>query len=122
MKSETSAEIITEFVGLRAKLYAFKMADGSTGKKAKGVKKSAVKSCITFEDYVNCVRTLEPKPVTMNVIRSRMHTLHTESVTKVALSGNDDKRIIIPDDPEGRTWAIGHWRNRAQGGLRNGQD
>jgi hypothetical protein len=122
MKSETGAEIITEFVGLRAKLYAIKMADGGTEKKAKGVKKSAVKSCITFEDYVNCFRTLEPKSVTMNVIRSRMHTIHTESVTKVALSGNDDKRVIIPKDPEGRTWAIGHWRNRPQGGFRNGED
>ena len=122
MKSETGAEIITDFVGLRTKLYAIKMTDGGTEKKAKGVKKSAVKSCITFEDYVNCVRTLEPKSVTMNVIRSRMHTIHTESVTKVALSGNDDKRMIIPNDPEGRTRAIGHWRNRPQGGLRNDED
>jgi hypothetical protein len=111
MKSETGSEIITEYAGLRAKLYAIEMLDGSAEKKAKGVKKSAVKSNITFEDYVNCVRTMEPKSVTMNVIRSRMHTIHTERVTKVALSGNDDKRVIIPNDPEGRTRAIGHWRN-----------
>jgi len=30
----------------------------------------------------------------MNVIRSRQHKLSTEQVNKIALSANDDKRII----------------------------
>jgi len=34
---------------------------------------------------------------TMNVIRSRQHNLSTEQVNKIALSANDDKRIIQPD-------------------------
>ena len=32
----------------------------------------------------------------MNVIRSRQHNLSTEKVSKIALSANDDKRIIQP--------------------------
>jgi len=32
----------------------------------------------------------------MNVIRSREHELFTETINKIALSANDDKRIIQP--------------------------
>ena len=33
----------------------------------------------------------------MNIIRSLKHELFTEQVNKVALTANDDKRIIQPD-------------------------
>ena len=39
MKDEAAGKIITEFVGLRSKLYAYEV-DGNTDKKCKGVKKS----------------------------------------------------------------------------------
>jgi len=32
----------------------------------------------------------------MNVIRSRQHEIFTETVNKIALSAQDDKRIILP--------------------------
>ena len=47
MKDEAGGESISEFVGLRSKLYAYKMDDGKTDKKCKGVKKSVVKNSIT---------------------------------------------------------------------------
>ena len=50
MKDEAGGESISEFVGLRSKLYAYKMDDGKTDKKCKGVKKSVVKNSITFEN------------------------------------------------------------------------
>ena len=34
----------------------------------------------------------------MNVIRSHKHEVHTEEVNKVALSANDDKRVILDDN------------------------
>jgi len=34
---------------------------------------------------------------TMNVIRSYLHDVYTEEVNKVALSANDDKRVILED-------------------------
>jgi hypothetical protein len=43
----------------------------------------------------------------MNVIRSRLHDLYTEEVNKVALSSNDDKRVIMDDGIH--TLAYGHY-------------
>ena len=43
----------------------------------------------------------------MNVIRSHKHEILTEEINKVALSGNDDKRIIMSDRI--RTMAYGHY-------------
>ena len=50
-KDEAGGEIIDEFVGLRAKLYSFKMLEGEESKKCKGVKKLVVKKNITHEKY-----------------------------------------------------------------------
>jgi len=40
----------------------------------------------------------------MNVIRSRQHEIFTETVNKVALSAQDDKRIILPDRINIHAW------------------
>jgi len=45
---------------------------------------------------------------TMNIIRSRFHNVFTEMVNKVALSANDDKRVVVEDKIS--TLAIGHYR------------
>ena len=42
-KDELGGKIITEFVALRAKAYAYLMEDGSEHKKVKGTKKCAIK-------------------------------------------------------------------------------
>ena len=75
MKDEAAGNIITEFIGLRSKLYAFKIQEyegrcekdfcdgscddkqciGKGSKKCKGVKKPVVKDCIAFEDYKDCL-------------------------------------------------------------------
>jgi len=34
---------------------------------------------------------------TMNIIRSRFHNIFTETVNKVSLSADDDKRVIMED-------------------------
>ena len=48
----------------------------------------------------------------MNVIRSHKHEIYSEEVNKVALSGDDDKRIVMEDRI--RTMAYGHRRTRTQ--------
>ena len=75
-KDETCGKQIEEFVGLRAKLYSYKIhEDGVEVKKCKGVKKSVVKKTITHEDYKSCLLTREEQMREMNVIRSHMHVL-----------------------------------------------
>ena len=72
-KDEAAGEVIDEFVGLRAKLYSYKMLEGEESKKCKGVKKSTIKKSITNEDYKKCLFTGKEQLQKMNIIRSRMH-------------------------------------------------
>ena len=55
MKDEAGGKIIEEFVGLRAKLYSYKMHEGKEEKKCKGIKKNVIRNRITHEDYKNCL-------------------------------------------------------------------
>ena len=75
MKDEAGGKQITEFVGLRSKLYAYKMDCGKEDKKCKGVKKGVVKKEITLEDYKKCLFTKEEQERSMNAIRSRKHNI-----------------------------------------------
>ena len=53
MKDETCGTPITEFVGLRSKMYSFVTVDGSEEKKAKGVKKCVVKNNIKHMEFLD---------------------------------------------------------------------
>ena len=105
-KDEAGGKQIEEFVGLRAKLYSYKMADEDY-KKCKGVKKSVVKKSITHEDYKDCLFTKREQLRKMNVFRSYHHVIYTEEINKIALSADDDKRIILDDGIH--TLAYGHY-------------
>ena len=107
-KDEVNGNVIDEFVGLRAKLYSYKMFEGEESKKCKGVKKSVVKKSITHEDYKTCLLTGKEQLRKQNIIRSYKHEVYTEEVNKVALSANDDKRYILEDGIN--TLALGHYR------------
>ena len=99
-KDECGSKIMHEFVGLRAKLYSYKMYEGDETKKCKGVKSSVVKKEITFKDYKDCLfgGLADGKQMrTMNVIQSHRHEVYTEQVNKIALSSNDDKRVVLED-------------------------
>ena len=123
MKDEVGGRIITEFVGLRSKLYAYKVqklecqcedscneCEEIICKKCKGTKRLVVKNCITFENYKDCLFNNNQYLAKFNTFRSRKHEITTDRVTKIALSANDDKRLPIPNDPNHGTLAIGHWR------------
>ena len=110
-KDECSGKIMQEFVGLRAKLYSYKMYKGEVEeKRCKGIKSNVVKKETTFEDYKTCLLgnlTDEKQMRTMNVIRSHRHEVYTEQVNKIALSTEDDKRVILEDRVH--TLAYGHY-------------
>ena len=105
-KDEASGKQIAEFVGLRAKLYSYRVEESYEEKKCKGVKKAVIKKTITFNDYKNCLFDNKPAMRKMNVIRSHLHTMYTETVNKIALSPFDDKRLIQKDNIH--TFAHGH--------------
>jgi len=110
-KDEAGGKQIEEFVGLRAKLYSYKMFEGDEHKKCKGIKKNVVKKSITHEDYKDCLFTKREHLRRMNVIRSHHHDIFTEEINKVALSADDDKRVIMDDGI--RTLAYGHYCMRS---------
>ena len=106
-KDEAGGKIIEEFVGLRAKLYSYKMFESKKEeKKCKGVKKSVINKTITFNDYKTCLFSGEKQYRQMLTFRTRKHEIFTEEINKVALSGDDDKRIILSDKIH--TLAYGH--------------
>ena len=107
-KDEAAGKIIKEFVGLRAKLYSFKMEDGKENKRCKGVKKQVVENSITHEDYKTCLRTGKEQLRKQNILRSYEHEVYTEEVNKIALSALDDKRYILGDGIHTLAW--GHHR------------
>ena len=108
MKDEAAGKIITEFVGLRSKLYSYKMDEGEENKKCKGIKKQVVKNSITHEDYKTCLETGKEQLRKQNIIRSYEHEVYTEAVNKVALSAEDDKRYILEDGKHTLAW--GHYK------------
>ena len=107
-KDEASGKQIAEFVGLRAKLYSYRVEESYEEKKCKGVKKAVIKKTITFNDYKDCLFDSKPAMRKMNVIRSHLHTMYTETVNKIALSPFDDKRLIREDNIH--TFAYGHYK------------
>ena len=108
-KEENGGEILQEFCGLRAKCYATKMHDGSESKKCKGVKKAVVKKGLTIDDYKTCIFRSKPKTISFNTLRSRKHEITTETITKIALDQNDDKRYAVENY---KTLALGHFRTQ----------
>ena len=105
MKDEAGGKIIKEFIGLRAKLYSYKMYEGKEEKKCQGIK-NVIRNKITREDYKNSLFQAKAKLTKMNVIRSRAHNIYTEKINKVALSCEDDKRIILEDG----VLTLGHFK------------
>ena len=93
-KDEVGGKQITHFVGLRPKLYTFKVEEKGETRKAKGVKKNVIKKSLSFEDYQKCLFTEDELMKEMNIIRSQNHDIYSMTVNKVALSANDDKRLI----------------------------
>ena len=117
MKDELGGEIMTEFVTLRPKMYAYKTGSAES-KKCKGIKKCVVRKTISFEDYKACLVGRGSSYRSQLMFRSLRHEVRTLEANRLALSRDDDKRITVngiaslarghymtPDEP----WA---WRAR----------
>ena len=107
-KDEAAGKNIKEFVGLRAKLYSYKMEEGKENKKCKGIKKAVVAKSISHENYKSCLQTGKEQLRRQTIIRSYEHNLYLEEVNKIALSAADDKRYLLKDSYDTLAW--GHRR------------
>ena len=95
MKDELGGRIMTEFITLRPIAYTYLTDDGKEGKKAKGTKKCVIKRMIKFDDYKKCLLNGEVILKSQQRFRSKGHDVYTENINKIALSNNDDKRIVL---------------------------
>ena len=97
MKDELGGRIIKKFVILRPKTYSYLTDDYKEDKKAKGTKKCVIKRMIKFNDYKNCLLNGEVVLNSRQRFKSKGHDVYTENINKIALSSNDDKRIVSSD-------------------------
>jgi hypothetical protein len=121
MKDESCGDIITEFVGLRPKMYSYTVrqtaADGGgdvinkESKRAKGIQRAALTS-LAHSDYLKQLK--QPVENYVNIVRigQKQHRVYTISSLKRGLCAFDDKRYLLPDGV--RTLAHGHYRVREQ--------
>ena len=107
-KDETCGIPITEFVGLKSKMYSYVKDNEKGGKTAKGIKKNVIKNNIKHEDYKNTLINNEQMHHKMKTIRSQRHQLGSYEINKVSLSCFDDKRYI--HDNGTSSYAYGHYK------------
>lgn len=104
MKDECNGSIMTEFAGLRSKVYSFLVEGEAPTKKLKGVKKHALRRRITFEDYKRCITQKTQTFTTMQTIRSHKHDIFSSKLNKLSLSPHDEKRYICEDGISTLAW------------------
>ena len=79
-------KIITEFVALRPKAYAYLDDDGNDYKKAKGTKKCVIKRKLIFQNFKNCLFSSKTVYRSQQRFKSYNHDVYTEEVNKIASS------------------------------------
>ncbi|VVC42688.1 Hypothetical protein CINCED_3A020940 [Cinara cedri] len=114
-KDEMKSEILTEFLALRPTLYTYKCSK-TEFEKAKGAKKYVIDKHMRFDDYKNILNAYINNSLdisnkatrNMNLIQSKNHLVYLKTVSKLVLSANDDKRVIMSDGIN--TLAYGHYK------------
>lgn len=116
MKDETPDMFISEFCGVRSKMYSVAGVRKPI-KRAKGIAKSTVQHSLRHIDYVDCLTEMTSAAVTQRKITNRNHQVQTVVQERVGLSSLDDKRYILADNIS--TLAHGHWAVPVHEALRD---
>jgi hypothetical protein len=114
-KDEAKGKTAEAFVGLRAKMYCWKLSKQLSDNtyaseekaRAKGIQRAAMRD-VRFEDYERQLRTPQEHKVTNRRIGSHLHRIYTYEFDKKGLCSFDDKRYILEDGIS--TLAYGHYR------------
>jgi hypothetical protein len=108
MKNEYLNDKITEFVGLRSKLYSLITCNNISKRKCKGFAAAARKKSLSHEHFLTCLFTGKPQMREMHTLRTYKHEIFGQKINKVDLSADDDKLVILPDGIS--KLAYGHYR------------
>ena len=98
MKDELGGKIMTEFVALRVKMYAYRKIDKEVEeKRCKGTKKCVVSEGLTFDDYKTCLFDGETIYREQMLFENKKHKVYSVNKHKIALNRDNDKRILQAD-------------------------
>ena len=98
MKDELGGKIMTEFVALRVKMYAYKKIDKEVEeKRCKGTKKCVVSEGLKLDDYKTCLFDGEMIYREQMLFENKKHEVYTVNKHKIALNRDDDKRLVQVD-------------------------
>ena len=93
MKDELGGKIMTEFVALRAKMYAYRKIDKEVEeKRCKGTKKCVVAEGLTFDDYKTCLFDGKTVYREQMLFENKKHEVYT--VNKHKMNRDNDKRVV----------------------------
>ena len=114
MKDESNGWYITEFVGLRPKMYSYTTLVSAAlkeTKRAKGIQRAVV-AAICHADYLAQLQTPSENYVNIRRIGQKHHRLYTIQSEKRGLCAFDDKRFLQADGIH--TYAHGHYKIRKE--------
>ena len=109
-KDECNGVQPLQFVGLRAKMYSFKMPGGKEKSTAKGIKRSHAKKHLLHDAYHECLVDHTQTSTSFRNITSSNHVLSTTEIHKSALNPIDDKRYLLANGMD--TLAHGHYSTK----------
>ena len=108
IKDECDGKIITKFIGLKPKSYAFKIyQQEKEEKKSKGIVKHKVKKELNYDKYKDTLENNSCDSVSFNSIRSKNHQIYSINQVKQALSSFDNKRYYLDNI---NSLPFGHFR------------
>ena len=107
-KDEAAGIPVTEFVGLRSKMYSYTLDNKQTKRTAKGIKKNIIQNNLSHDNYKKVLLNNEQIHHSMKTIRSMKHQLASYELNKISLSCFDDKRYIHENGIT--SFAYGHYK------------
>ena len=107
-KDELKSKIITGFIALRPKCYAYSVyGDDKKYKKCKGIAKGTVRRQMKYEEFETVLKTNEVIHKSFNSIRSKNHRIFSITTKKIALSSYENKKYWIDSV---NSLAYGHYK------------
>ena len=98
MKDELGGKIMTEFVALRVKMYAYRKIDKEVEeKRCKGTKKCVVSEGLTFDDYKTCLFDGKTIYRGQMLFENKKHEVYLVNKYQIALNRDDDQRLVQAD-------------------------